>query len=63
MATPEGAYKVVYDHGAFWLYDPMLICNDHLDFLGNYIPEAIEVLDNIHDNPELVDIEVTATDA
>ena len=54
IKTIEGAFKVVYEHGAVWLYDELLLSNDHLDFLGSYITESIEVIGNIHDNPELL---------
>lgn len=54
IKTIEGPFKVVCEHGAFWLYDEMLLDNDHLDFLAAYRTEAIEVSGNIHDNPELL---------
>lgn len=54
IKTIEGAFPVVCRSGAVWLYDELLLSNDHLDFLGSYIPNAIEVIGNIHDNPELL---------
>ena len=54
VKTVEGSFKVVCEKGAFWLYDEMLLSNDHLDFLASYEAEAIEVVGNIHDNPELL---------
>lgn len=54
IKTVEGAFKVVYEHGATWLYDELLLSNNHLDFLGSYETDAIEVVSNIHDNPELL---------
>lgn len=56
VKTVEGPFKVVCEHGAFWLYDELLLSNDHLDFLGAYKTEAIEVIGNIYDNPELLEV-------
>ena len=56
VKTVEGPFKVVCEHGAFWLYDELLLSNDHLDFLGTYKTEAIEVIGNIYDNPELLEV-------
>ena len=56
VKTVEGPFKVVCEHGAFWLYDELLLSNDHLDFLGSYISSAIEVIGNIYDNPELLEV-------
>lgn len=55
VKTIEGPFKVVCEHGAFWLYDKLLLSNDHLDFLGSYETEAVEVIGNIYDNPELLE--------
>lgn len=54
IKTIEGTFPVVCRGGAVWLYDELLLSNDHLDFLGSYIPNAIETIGNIHDNPELL---------
>lgn len=45
-------FPVVQSHGAFWLYDELL--DSKLDFLGSYEKEALEIIGNIHDNPELI---------
>lgn len=56
VKTVEGPFKVVCEHGAFWLYDELLLSNDHLDFLGSYKTETIEVIGNVYDNPELLEV-------
>lgn len=53
-AMGKNNYPVVCQKGAFWLYDELLIDNEGLDFLASYIPSYIEVVGNIHDNPELL---------
>ncbi len=49
------SFPVVYKKGAFWLYDKYLLDNNGLDFLAGYSTEKIEVIGNIHDNPELLE--------
>lgn len=44
-------FPVVKHQAAFWLYDDW--CDDKYDFIGGYYQEAIEVIGNIYDNPEL----------
>lgn len=48
----QRCFPVVQSHGAFWLYHELL--DSKLDFLGSYEKEALEVIGNIHDNPELL---------
>lgn len=47
----QRCFPVVQSHGSFWLYDEFL--DSKLDFLGSYHKEALEIIGNIHDNPEL----------
>lgn len=54
VKTPDGIYPVVYRRCAFWLYDVLLEDNDHLDFLGGYDSQYIEVVGNLHDDLELL---------
>lgn len=48
----RSGFPVVYSLGAFWLYDEWL--DTKLDFLGSYENQALEVIGNIYDNPELL---------
>lgn len=48
----QRCFPVVYSHGAFWLYDELL--DTKLDFLGSYEKEALEIIGNVFDNPELL---------
>ncbi|MDE7193035.1 MAG: hypothetical protein K2O14_03595 [Oscillospiraceae bacterium] len=45
-------FPVVQSNVAFWLYDELL--DSRLDFLGSYENQALEVIGNIHDNPEMI---------
>lgn len=48
----QRCFPVVHSHGAFWLYDELL--DTKLDFLGSYEKEALEIIGNVFDNPELL---------
>lgn len=45
-------FPVVWANGAFWLFDKYL--DSKLDFLGSYEENALEVIGNVYDNPELL---------
>lgn len=59
----EYPLPVIYRAGSFWLYDKTIINGDYpddenagLDLLGSYITDVLEVIGNIHDNPELLEV-------